>query len=111
MSTRRSRTATRAAAVLAAAAAPFTIAASAAFGDSTSDGFTDGLERICAGQHGIVVAGNDHIARCENVTPSPYRTFVLHVVDHACEELLGGTFSSAPSFGPSDGSIMTWTCT
>ena len=73
-----------------------------------ADGYHDALERICSGQHGIFVRTADTLS-CENVTPSPYRIFVLDVLDHVCE-LLDQTFSSGPINGPSDGSIITWTC-
>ena len=100
---------TRAAAGIAALITPFATASYAAFADSTADGYHDALQRICSGQHGIVVRTADALS-CENVTPSPYRIYVLDVVDHVCEELLDQTFSSGPIIGPSDGSIITWTC-
>jgi hypothetical protein len=88
---------------------PFAMASSAAFADSSADGYHDALQRICAGQYGIVIRTADALT-CESVTPSPYRNFVLDVVDHVCDELLDQTFSSGPIIGPSDRSIITWTC-
>jgi hypothetical protein len=99
----------RAAAGLAAAVASFTLAGSYAMAGDTSDGYADVLERICAGQRGTVVSTPDAVS-CENVMPSAYRLFVLDVVDHVCEELLGSSLTTGPSFGASDGSVMTWTC-
>ena len=100
---------TRAAAGIAALITPFAMASCAAFADSTADFYHDVLQRVCSGQHGIVVRTADALS-CENVTPSPHRIYVLDVVDHVCEELLDQTFSSGPISGPSDGSIITWTC-
>ena len=100
---------TRVAAGIAALITPFATASCAAFADSTADGYSDALQRICSGQNGIVVRTADTFS-CENVMPSPYRIYVLDVVDHVCEELLDQTFSSGPVIGPSNGSIITWTC-
>ena len=68
---------------------------------------TPSSESVRAARHFVRTA--DALS-CENVTPSPYRIYVLDVVDHVCEELLDQTFSSGPVSGPSDGSIITWTC-
>jgi hypothetical protein len=100
---------TRAAVGMAALITPFATASFAAFADSTDDGYHDALQRICLGQNGIVVRTAEAVS-CENVTPSPHRIHVLGVIDHVCEELLDHTFSSGPIIGPSDGSIITWTC-
>ena len=106
---RRVTRATRAAAGIAALITPLATASYWAFADSTADGYHDALQRICSGQNGIVVRTADALS-CENVTPSPYRIYVLDVVDHVCEDLLDQTFSSGAIIGPSDGSIITWTC-
>jgi hypothetical protein len=107
MPTRKIRTAIGLAAVI----APLTIASSNAFADETSsDGLFRILEQICAGQNGTVVDDSPYHVSCANVTPSPYRSTVLKVVDHVCTELLGATLSAGPSFGASDGSVITWTC-
>jgi hypothetical protein len=111
MSSRNIHRATRLAVGLAAAVTPLVVASSGVFAsDSTTDGYTHTLQSICKGQGGIV--GDDSPGRvsCENVTPSPYRSYVLDVADHVCTELLDSTFSSGQAFGASDGSIITWTC-
>ena len=100
---------TRAEAGIAALITLLATSAYSAFADSTSDGYHDALQRICSGQHGPVVRTPDAFS-CENVTSSPHRIYVLDVVDHVCEELLDHTFSSGPIIGPSNGSIITWTC-
>jgi hypothetical protein len=100
---------TRVAAGIAALITPFAAASCAVLADSTADFYHDVLQQVCSGQHGIVVRTADTLS-CENVTPSPHRTYVLDIVDHVCEELLDQTFSSGPIIGPSDGSIITWTC-
>jgi hypothetical protein len=78
--------------------------------DTTADGYTHALRSICKGQGGIVGDDSLSLVSCENVTPSPYRSYVLNVAAHVCTELLDSTFSSGQSFGTSDGSIITWTC-
>jgi hypothetical protein len=100
---------TRTAIGLAAAIATFSVAGSVALAGTTSDGYADVLERICAGQRGTVVAAPDYVS-CRNVAPAPYRAFALDVADHICEELLGSWFSSGPAFAASDGSVLSWTC-
>jgi hypothetical protein len=106
MATRRFRAAIGIAAVL----APLTVAAASVFADdSTSEGFARTLEHICEGQNGIVANTTHHLS-CTNVTPSPYRSTVMQVVDHVCTELLGATLSAGPTFGASDGSVISWTC-
>jgi hypothetical protein len=105
MTTRSTRIAIGIAAVIASS----TVAGSAALAASTSDGYVDVLERICAGQRGALVSGPDIIS-CKNVAPSPYRAFVLDVASHICEELLDASFSSGPAFGTSDRSAISWWC-
>jgi hypothetical protein len=100
---------TRTAIGLAAAIASFTAAGSVALAGTTSDGYVDVLERICAGQRGAVVTTPD-VVSCTNVGPRPYRAFALDVAGHICEELLGSSFSSGPAFGASDGSVISWWC-
>jgi hypothetical protein len=110
MSSRRINPATRIAVGLAAAVTPLVVASSGVFAsDTTADG-SHTLRSICKGQGGIVGDDSLGLVSCENVTPSPYRSYVLDVAAHVCTELLDSTFSSGQSFGTSDGSIITWTC-
>jgi hypothetical protein len=111
MSTHRIHRATRIAVGLAATVTPLVVASSGVWaGDTTTDGYTHTLQSICKGQGGIVDDGSPGLVSCENVTPSPYRSYVLDVAEHVCTELLDSTFSSGQAFGASDGSIITWTC-
>jgi hypothetical protein len=107
MSTRNIRIAIGLAAVI----APVTIASSSALADdTTSAGLFKTLEHVCEGQDGMVTSDSPYQISCANVTPSPYRSTVMQVVDHVCTELLGATLLAGPSFGASDGSVITWSC-